>query len=211
MSAIDIRQLEPREEAADGRQHLIRNIMALRSPNEQRRSFPPSLLRIGKGKVRHVVQRVRKNLNRNAPLHDPIRAAHKVGEKELTNGQRLFVFLQDGVRLALLLKLGVLDPIHALSVLCESAVQRGVHGRIVDADQAADGDLFAQRNGHGCLRAHGVADQRAVLDVLLLQEALDVLGESGVVVSGIVRRVAVVAQVDRIDGSVQLAGKDSGW
>ena len=211
MSAIDIGQLEPREEAADGRQHLIGNIVTLRSSNEQRRTFPSRRLRVGKGEVGHVVQRVRENLDRNAPLHDPIRSAHKVGEKELANGQRLLVFLQNGVRLALLLKLGVLDPLHALRVLCESAVQRGVHRRIVDADQAADGDLFAQRNGHGGFRAHGVADQRAVLDVLLLQEALDVLGESGVVVSGIVRRVAVVAQVDRIDGSVQLAGKDSAW
>jgi len=211
VSAIDVRQLEPREEAADGRQHLIGDIVTLRSSHEQRGTFPPSLFRIGKGKVRHVVQRVRKNLDRNAPLHDPIRSAHKVGEKELANGQRLLVFLQNGVRLALLLKLGVLDPLHTLGVLCESAVQSGVHGRVVDADQAANGDIFAQRNCHGCLRAHGVADQRAVLDVLLLQEALDVLGESGVVVSGIVRRVAVVAQVDRIDGSVQLAGKDSAW
>ena len=183
--------------------------MALRSPNEQRRTFPPSRLRIGKGEVGHVVQRVRKNLDRDAPLHDAIRSSHEVCKEELANGQRLLILLQDGVRLALLLKLGVFDALHALGVLREGAVQSGVHGRIVDADQAADGDILAQRNGHGGLRAHRVADQSAVLDVLLLEEALDILGESGVVVSGIVRRVAVVAQVDRIDGSVQLAGKDS--
>jgi len=187
MPAIDIRQLEPREEAADGRQHFIRNIMALRPPNEQRRTFPPSRFRIGKGEVCHVVQRVREDLDRNAPLHNPIRSPHEVGEEELADGQRLLVFLQDGVRLALLLELGVFDPLHALRVLCEGAVQRGVHRRIVDADQAADGCLLAQRNGHGGLCAHGVADQRAVLDVLLLQEALNILGEGGVVVSGIVR------------------------
>jgi len=40
-----------------------------------------------------------------------------------------------------------------------------------------------------------MADQSRTLDLVLLQEALDILGEGSVIVSRIVGRFAVVAQV----------------
>jgi hypothetical protein len=52
-------------------------------------------------------------------------------------------------------------------------------------------------------------DQRAVLDLVLFQEAFDVFRERGIVVTRVVGRFAMVAQVNGIDRSVQLSGKDS--
>jgi hypothetical protein len=210
VATVNVSQLESREESSNSRQHLVRDIVALRSSHEQRRTFPPCLVRVGEWEVGHVVQRVRKVFDRNAPLHDPVRSSRKVGQKELANGHRLLIFLQDRICLALLLELCLFNPLHALGVLGEPAVQRSIDRRIVHADQGANGCLLAQCDSHSRLCAHRVSDQRAVLDVLLLQETFHVLGESSVVVLGMVRRVAMVAQIDRVDGAVQLAGKDSG-
>jgi hypothetical protein len=42
---------------------------------------------------------------------------------------------------------------------------------------------------------HGVADESRTLDLVLLQEGFDILGEGSVVVSRIMRRFAMVAQI----------------
>lgn len=47
----------------------------------------------------------------------------------------------------------------------------------------------------GIVDVHGVADQSRTLNLVLLQEAFNILGEGSVVVSRIMRRFAVVAQV----------------
>lgn len=212
MASVNIPQLKPREEASNDRQHLISNIVTLRTSDKQRRALPPRLIRVREREIRHIVERGREILDRNAPFHDPILAPCEIREQKLANGHGLLVLLENRIRLALLLELRIFDPLHALHVLCKRAVKRRVDRCVVHADERRDGGLLAQRDGHGSFRAHGVADQRAVFDVLLLQEALDVFGERGVVMAGVVRRVAVVSQVDRIDGTVQLAGKDpGGW
>jgi len=41
--------------------------------------------------------------------------------------------------------------------------------------------------------AHGVTDQGAVLDLVVLEEVLDVLSKSDVVVARVVRRVTMVS------------------
>jgi len=56
-----------------------------------------------------------------------------------------------------------------------------------------------------------VADEGAVRKLILLEEEFDVLRQGSVVVSWVVRGVAVVTEIDGVDGSVQLAGEDSAF
>jgi hypothetical protein len=51
-----------------------------------------------------------------------------------------------------------------------------------------------------------VSDQSRVFQVVLLQEGFDVVGDRVVSVYFVMRRVAVVAGVDGIDGAVESAG-----
>jgi hypothetical protein len=56
-------------------------------------------------------------------------------------------------------------------------------------------DPAASRRGIAVRNVHGVADQSRTLNLVLLQKGFDILGEGGVVVSRIMRRFAMVAQV----------------
>ena len=109
----------------------------------------------------------------------------------------LRVRLQDGVGLAALRDARPRHFLHALHVRREVGLQRGVDGRVVDRDQVGDFGRPRQRYAHGRFGAHAVPDQRAVLQLVRLQEEPHILRQVLVVVDGGVWRVAVVAEVLR--------------
>jgi hypothetical protein len=55
---LDVDELEAREEAAYGGQHLVRDVLALRAANEERRLLEPRLVRVTEGEVAQVVERL---------------------------------------------------------------------------------------------------------------------------------------------------------
>lgn len=93
MPALDILHLEARKEAADHRQSFVRNVGALRAPDEQRRSFVAVLVRIGIRKMAHAAERSFEGSKRNAEAQSlRSRRSSQIGEEELPDGERLGMF-----------------------------------------------------------------------------------------------------------------------
>lgn len=109
----------------------------------------------------------------------------------------LDISLQYLVGVALLAHARLLDFAHPRHVRAKVARQRRVHGRVVDANKCLHARRIAKRDRHDGLGAHGVSDERRLAQVVLSEEALNVLGERGVVVTWVVWRSAVVAQILR--------------
>lgn len=54
-----------------------------------------------------------------------------------------------------------------------------------------------------------MADETCFVEAVMLEEQLEVFGESSVIMDGVVRGVAVVPCIDGIDGPLQVADEDS--
>ena len=60
---------------------------------------------------------------------------------------------------------------------------------------------LTEGEGHGDFGAHGVTDQDGRGDGLCADESFDIEGHSGVGVCGVVRGVAMVAEIEGVDRS----------
>jgi hypothetical protein len=177
MSRINIHQLKPREKPPNNRQYLITHIVTLRAPNKQRLLPKPRFIRILKRKIRHVVQRIRQNLDRDAELERlSRRGSDEVGEQELAHRQVFGIGLQDLVCGFLGFGLGFLDALHAFCVFWEVTGQRCIDGRVVYGDDVCAAVWVAERHCHDGLCAHGVSDKRRIFETMFLQEGFDVVG-----------------------------------
>jgi hypothetical protein len=208
VSTVDIRKLKAREEAPNDGDRLITNIVTLCAPDKQRALLEAHLLRVVEGEIRHGIETLAQRVDGDAPRQWLARlGAHEVGQQELAHGKLLRIGLHDLVGVLLGLWLGLGDALHALGVLGEIARQRGVDGCVVDGDDVGAAVRVAQRHGHDGLCAHRVPDERGVLEVVFREEGFDVFGEGRVVVRLVVRRFAVVARVDGVDGAAEDARK----
>lgn len=144
MSGINIDELKPRKEAADGGYGLVGDVLALCAAYEQRRLLEAPFVWVAEGEVAQIIQILGENLERDPELHnillcltvvgiisggeDPVRIA----EQELPDVDVVFVGRQDRVGLALPRHAGVFDVPHPANVGREVATQRRVYGRVVD-------------------------------------------------------------------------------
>jgi hypothetical protein len=208
MPTVDICKLKAWEEPPNDRDRLITNIVTLGAPNKQRALLKANFLRVVEGEIRHGIETPAQRVDGDAPRQRLARlCAHEVGQQELAHGKLLRIGLHELVGVLLGLGLGLGDALHALGVLGEVARQRRVDGRVVDRDDVGAAVRVAQRHSHDRLCAHRVPDERGVLEVVLREEGFDVFGEGRVVVRLVVRRVAVVARVDGVDGAAEEARK----
>lgn len=119
-------------------------------------------------------------------------AARNSIKKEMTYGLE---FLQDLIRLFLLRDFGLLYPPHSLYVLPEVALQRCIHGRVVDRHKIGEEIRRAQGDGHGGLRAHRMTNKGRFFEGPLGNERLYIFCKRGVVVPRMVGRFAVITKV----------------
>lgn len=178
VSSFNVHELEAREELPDQGQDLIRHVLALCAPHEQRRLHKPRLARVPEGEVPHIVERAAQDVEGHAELLPLGRVtAHRaveVPEEELPYGQRLLVLCEDLVCLGLPGHAGVLDAPHPAHVPRKVLAKDLVHRRVVHRRDVGDEVGAAEGERHGRLSAHRVADDARVPEAVLPDEVGDI-------------------------------------
>ena len=91
MSRGNIGHRKPGKEPPDDGERVISNVATLGAPHKQRRSLEPDFIRVLEGEVRHVVERRREVLDREAEVQVllAISRSDEVREEELADGEGL--------------------------------------------------------------------------------------------------------------------------
>lgn len=117
--------------------------------------------------------------------------------------------LQDSIRIALFPWALLLDLAHRSNIGPEVASEGCVDGGVVHRADAGVVGLAAEGHCHGDFGTHAVADEGGLLEGVGGNEGFDVGGHGGVVMGWGVWGVAVVAQVECVDGPGEVFGKNS--
>jgi hypothetical protein len=210
MATVDIDQLESWEKPPDDRYRFVAHIVALGAPDEQSSLAEPRLVWVVEREVSHVVQRIRQRLHRYPPPQRLAWLPHQVGQQELSHREFFRVRLQYLVCLLLAHRLRGLHLAHAFYVFGEVGRERSVDGRIVYGNDVGAGRGVAEGDGHDGFGAHRVPDKRGIFEVVFVKEGFHIFGEGGVSVCLVVGRLAVVAEVEGVDGTREFAGQGTG-
>jgi hypothetical protein len=208
MSGLHIHQLKPRKKPPNNRQCLVTHVLTPGAPYKQCLSFEPRLIGILEREIRHIIQRIRQDFDWNAELEwFRWRGPNEVGKQKLANWQIGRIRLEDGVGGFLRGGRGGFDELHAFCILWEVGREGGVNGRVIHGDDVSAAGGVAERHCHDGFCAHGVSDERRIFERVLRQKGLNVVGDSVVSVCVVMRRFAMVARVNCVDGAVKGAGK----
>lgn len=209
MACVEVFALERWEALADGGQVFVRDVGGLRSAHEEGGAVPVEGRWVGPS--RDVVDVVGENGERHPGLVGAIGGGLHVGEEELADRERCLGGAEQGVALLERAGAGGLDSLEGGDVAAELGEARvacgEVDGRVVDGDEAGEGGVPTECDGHGALGAHGVAQQDGRRQRVVGEKGLDVGRHVRIVVGRGVGRVAVVAEVEGEDGRREAGGQ----
>lgn len=158
MSRLHLLNLTPREKLLNVRHRFLPNIPAARPLDKQRRTLEANIVFQPVWKVRHVVQVITQNLERNTELERVFSfGPDEVCQEELADGQtlrvaqtyspsalypfpraksklivaHLFILLQNLIRFLLLRNLRLLNLLHTLDIFRKIRRQRYTNRRII--------------------------------------------------------------------------------
>lgn len=174
---LGIDHLKHREELADERDDLVRDVLALGAADEQRGLEEAHGGRVLEGEVAQVVERLAQDAERDPELLGvgPVGRAVQVAEEELADCEGLgyhklvggclrskrrkggagwkwaylLVWLEDLVGLGLASDAGLVNLLHALDVAAKVGVDTGVDGGVVDRDEVGDEVGLVEGERHG--------------------------------------------------------------